>query len=461
MQENKRKGVGSSPETELAFPARPYPSFGGVRLPHIKGTENMETELLPLPERVTISMQQHVGAPCEPLVKAGDHVDVGQPIGDSSAYVSAPVHSSVSGTVSAITELLLPSGQKTKAVVIDADGKQTMWENIRPPKVTNVRELCDAVRQSGLVGLGGAGFPAHVKLNIPKGKSVDTLIINGAECEPYLTADYREMVECGDMVLEGIYTLKHLLGIKRVIIGVESNKPNAIRILTRIADEQALDPEDEVRVLKLATSYPQGAEKVLINCCTGRRVPKGKLPVDVGCIVMNITSVAFIAKYLRDGVPLINKRLTVDGSAVVQPMNVLAPVGTPISDIIDFCGGYRTEPRKILMGGPMMGIAVYDDNTPILKQNNGLLVLASKDVIEEEPTDCIRCGRCVSACPMQLQPLTIEKRVAMRDIEALESHSIMTCIECGSCAFVCPARRKLVQYMRMGKTLLRKAGEKK
>lgn len=460
MQQDKKKGS-SSPEAELTFPTRPYPSFGGVRLPHIKGTENMETELLPLPERVIISMQQHVGAPCEPAVKVGDHVDVGQLIGDSTAYVSAPVHASVSGTVSAITELLLPSGQKAKAVVIDSDGLQTMWSGIKPPKVNNIDDLCKAVRESGLVGLGGAGFPAHVKLNIPKDKSVDTLVINGAECEPYLTADYREMVECGDMVMEGIYTLKKLLGLKRVIIGVEANKPKAIEILTDIADGNDLDPDDEVRVLRLKTSYPQGAEKVLINCCTGRRVPKGKLPVDVGCIVMNITSIAFIAKYLKDGVPLINKRLTVDGSAVVQPMNVLAPVGTPIADIIDFCGGYRTEPRKMLMGGPMMGTAVFDENTPILKQNNGILVLAAKDVLEEEPTDCIRCGRCVSACPMQLQPLTIEKRVAMRDIEALERHSIMTCIECGSCAFVCPARRKLVQYMRMGKTLLRKAGEKK
>jgi len=459
MRQNIRNSHSS--ENELTFPTRPFPSFGGVRLPHIKGTEKMETELLPLPERVVISMQQHVGAPCEPVVKPGDHVDVGQVIGDSDAYVSAPIHASVSGTVSAISELLLPSGQKAKAVVIDADGKQTMWSGIKPPRVKNAADLCAAVRASGLVGLGGAGFPAHVKLNIPKGKSVDTLIINGAECEPYLTADYREMVECGDMVLEGIYTLKELLGIKRVIIGVESNKPDAIRILTDIADGNDRDPDDEVRVLKLATSYPQGAEKVLINCCTGRRVPKGKLPVDVGCIVMNITSVSFIAKYLRDGVPLINKRLTVDGSAVVQSMNVMVPVGTPISDIIEFCEGYRTEPRKILMGGPMMGIAVFDDSTPILKQNNGLLVLSARDVIEDDATDCIRCGRCVSACPMQLQPLTIEKRVAMRDIEALERHSIMTCIECGSCAFVCPARRKLVQYMRMGKTLLRKAGEKK
>lgn len=457
MQQGETNSVGG----DLSFPVRPYNGYGGVRLPHIKGTENMETELLPLPEKVVISMQQHVGAPCEPIVKVGDTVEVGQPIGDSPAFVCAPIHASVSGTVTAITELMLPSGQKAMAVVIEADGKQTMWSEIRPPRVTNATELCAAMRQAGLVGLGGAGFPAHVKLSIPKGKSVDTLIINGAECEPYLTADYREMVECGEDVLEGVYKVKKLLGIRRVIIGVEGNKPAAIRILSRIAYDEERDPNNEVRVLKLKQSYPQGAEKVLINACTGRRVPKGKLPVDVGCIVMNITSVAFIAKYLRDGVPLINKRLTIDGSAVVQPMNVLAPIGTPISDIIDFCGGYRTEPRKILMGGPMMGIAMFDENMPILKQNNGILVLAAKDVLEDEPTDCIRCGRCVAACPMQLQPLTIEQRVAAGDAEALERHSVMTCIECGSCAFVCPARRKLVQYMRMGKALLRKAGEKK
>lgn len=452
---------GMQPELGLQFPSRPFSGHGGVALPHLKGTEDFESQTISLPKKVIISMQQHVGAPCEPTCKVGDTVCVGQPIGDSTAFVGAPIHASVSGRVTAISELLLPSGQRTKAVEIEADGLQTLWEGISAPKIESIGDLCAAVRQSGLVGLGGAGFPAHVKLTIPEGKSVDTLIINGAECEPYLTADYREMVEHADDVMDGVYTLKRLLGVERVIIGVEANKPKAIEILSKIAYNEERDPLNHVRVLKLKAQYPQGAEKVLINSCTGRRVPTGKLPVDVGCIVMNITSVAFISRYLRDGIPLISKRLTVDGSAVIEPKNVIVPIGTPISDIIKFCGGYKAEPRKLLMGGPMMGITMYTEDTPILKQNNGILAFAAEDADERESTECIRCGRCVAACPMNLYPLTIENKVKRRDAEGLEKANVMTCMECGSCAFVCPAHRKLVQYMRMGKTILRKAGERK
>ncbi|MBQ4312671.1 MAG: RnfABCDGE type electron transport complex subunit C, partial [Clostridia bacterium] len=365
---------------ELFFPKKPFRGYGGVQLPHLKGTENCESEILPLPSKVVISMQQHVGPPCEPLVKAGDTVEVGQPIGDNKAYICAPIHASVSGTVTAISEIMLPSGVKTKAVVIESDGKQTVWSGVKPPQINNVRDLCAAVRASGLVGLGGAGFPAHVKFDIPEGKSADTLVINGAECEPFLTADYREMVECGEDVLEALYFIKDIMGIERVIIGVESNKPEAIRILTEIADNVDRDPDDIVRVLKIKTSYPQGAEKVLINSCTGRRVPKGKLPIDVGCIVMNISTISFIAKYLKTGMPLVTKRLTVDGGAILEPKNVIAPIGTPISDIVAFCGGYKAEPRKLLMGGPMMGLAMYDEDTPILKQNNGIVIFAADGV---------------------------------------------------------------------------------
>lgn len=453
--------MGNQQNGELFFPNRPFQGYGGVSLPHLKGTENLPSEIIPLPERVIISMQQHVGAPCEPVVAVGDHVDIGQLVGDSKAFISAPIHASVSGTVAAIGELMLPNGQKTKTVVIDADGKQTMWKGIKPPKIKNVKELSEAVRASGLVGLGGAGFPAHVKFSIPEGKHADTLIINGAECEPFLTADYREMIEDPGHVLRSIYFIKKILDIHRVIIGIESNKPEGIRVLSEIAYNDERDPLNEVRVLPLKASYPQGAEKVLINSCTGRRVPRGKLPIDVGCIVMNIATISFISKYLATGVPLINKRVTVDGTAIVNPKNVIAPIGTPIADIIDFCGGYKTDPRKLLMGGPMMGIAMFDETTPILKQNNGIVVFAREDVAETEPTDCIRCGRCAANCPMHLQPLLIEHYVRQGDVAALERHSLMTCIECGSCAYVCPAQRKLVQYMRMGKTLLRKAGEKK
>lgn len=441
---------------ELLFPERPFRGYGGVNLPHLKRTENCASEQLPLPKKVTISMQQHVGAPCTPTVKVGDTVKVGQVIGSSDAYVSAPVHSSVSGKVVELGKLLLPSGQQAQTVVIETDGEQTMYEGLRAPVIKNLDQLCAAVRESGLVGLGGAGFPAHVKLKVPEGKSVDTLIINGAECEPYLTSDYREMVESPQDILDGIALVKKILGVHRVIIGVESNKPEAIRILSEIAA-----PDDEVQVLRLKAQYPQGAEKMLIRSCTGRRVPKGKLPADVGCVVMNVTSIAFISRYSKNGIPLISKRLTVDGSAIVEPKNVIVPIGAPVGDIIAFCGGFRCEPRKILMGGPMMGIAMFTLDTPILKQNNGLLALGSASVDEASSTECIRCGRCVAACPMHLQPITIESKVEQRDVEALERYSVMSCMECGSCAFVCPARRKLTQYMRMGKAIVRKAGEKK
>lgn len=441
------------------FPKRPFKTFGGVHVPHRKNTAFFETETLPTPEKVIIPMQMHIGAPCEPLVKVGDRVRIGQPIGDSKAFVSAPIHSSVAGTVMAIGDILMPGGVRCKTVeIVTGDEEQVMWEGIKPPTITNQTELVDAVRASGLVGLGGAGFPVSVKLSIGE-KKVDTIIINGAECEPYLTADMREMLENTRDVIDGIALLRRCYpNIKRVIIGVESNKPTAIECLSRIAEEN--DPDDVVRVLKLRASYPQGAEKVLIQACTGRRVPKGKLPLDVGCIVMNITSVAFLARYAKTGIPLISKRVTVDGSSVLTPKNVLAPIGTPIGDLLKFCGGYKEMPRKLIMGGPMMGNALYDANMPIIKQTNGLLALASRDVDERGETECIRCGHCVAACPMRLQATSIERAVKIGDCTELERLSVNTCMECGCCAFSCPAKRPLVQYMRLGKTMLKNNGKK-
>lgn len=446
---------GLTPVDQLEFPRRPHHTYGGAHVPHKKGTHFTESEHLPLPKKVIIAMQQHIGAPCTPCVKVGDEVKVGQVIGDSAAFVGAPIHASVSGKVTAIGEVLLPSGQRTATVEIESDGEQIMWEGIKPPKVEILDDLVKAVRASGLVGLGGAGFPAAVKLNIGD-KKVDTLIINGAECEPYLTADFREMIENTNDVIEGVYLLMNLLKVDRVIIGVESNKPTAIELLTSIAADDIRDPEDRVRVLKLKASYPQGAEKVLIQACTGRRVPKGKLPIDVGCVVMNITSVAFIARYVRTGIPLIEKRVTVDGGAILAPKNIIAPVGTPVADLLAFCGGYKSQPRKLLMGGPMMGHALYDTSMPILKQTNGIVALTPAQVDEREETDCIRCGRCVSACPMHLQPTLIEHAMRAQDKDALDRLSAMTCMECGTCAYTCPAKRPLVQYMRLAKAELRK-----
>ena len=443
----------------LSFPKKPFRTHGGAAVPHRKNTAQLQTAVLPCPDQVTIPMQQHVGAPCRPLVKVGDTVDVGQKIGDSDAYVSAPIHASISGKVTAITQATLPGGQRTDAVVIQSDGEMRVSPDVKPPKVDSAESLCRALRESGLVGLGGAGFPAHVKLNVPKDKHIDTLIINAAECEPYITADNREAIENAQSVLEGVYIIRDLLHIDRVIIAVENNKPDVIETLTRIADNPERDPDDNVRVLPLRARYPQGAEKVLVKSCTDRVIPLGKLPADVGCIVMNITSVAFVADYLRTGMPLVKKRVTVDGSAIQHPQNVLVPVGTKISDLVAFCGGWKAEPAKLLMGGPMMGLALTGDDLPILKQNNGLLAFAEGDAVLPEPTTCIRCGRCVAGCPMDLMPTQLEKYAELGDVDALNRYGVMCCMECGTCAYNCPANRPLVQAIRMGKALVKKGGK--
>ena len=444
----------------LTFPEKPFRTHGGAAVPHHKNIAQAESAVLPCPAQVTIPMQQHVGAPCKPLVKVGDLVQVGQKIADSDAFVSAPIHASISGKVSAVTKVMLPGGQYTEAVVIDSDGQMTVSPEVRPPKADTLEDFLKAVRESGLVGLGGAGFPAHVKLNVPKDKHLDTLIVNGAECEPYITADNREALENSWAVLSGVYTLLELLKLERVIIAVESNKPKVIETLRRIADNKENDPEDRVRVLPLKARYPQGAEKVLVQACTNRIIPLGKLPADVGCLVMNITSVAFLADYLKTGMPLVKKRVTIDGSAVAQPQNVIVPIGAKIADVIQFCGGYKTPPRKLLMGGPMMGIALTDDSLPILKQNNGILAFAEADAALPKATACIRCGRCVAGCPMHLMPTLLEKYAELGNTEELDRLGAMCCMECGTCAYNCPAGRPLVQAIRMGKALLRNGGKK-
>lgn len=417
---------------------------------------------MPPPERVILPMQQHLGAPCVPTVKKGDTVFVGTVVGDSDAYVSAPVHASVSGTVEELTTVMLTGGQMTQAVVIRSDGKMEKDPAIYPPAaITTKEELAAAARSAGLVGLGGAGFPAHVKLNVPEGKQIDTLIVNVAECEPYVTSDHREALENGKNVLEGIYKVKEILEVQRVLIAVEDNKPDVIQRLSEIAGDPQRDPLDQVRVLPLKSRYPQGAEKVLVQACTGRKVPEGKLPADVGCLVMNIGSISFLASYMRTGMPLTLKRVTLDGSAIAHPQNVIVPVGTPIKDVVAFCGGYKAEPKKLIMGGPMMGVAITSDELPILKQNNAILAFDEREAALRQPTACIRCGRCVAACPMQLMPTKLEQAAERKDTEALQSLHVMTCMECGCCSFSCPAGRRLVQAIRLGKSYVRKAGGKK
>lgn len=433
---------------------------GGVLVDHHKDTKDMATVRITPPERVILPMQQHIGAPCSPVVKVGDHVDVGQLIADSDKYVSAPIHASISGKVTSVADVKVANGRMVPAVTIENDGEMTLFEGIAPPTVNNKEDLIKAIRNSGLVGLGGAGFPSHVKFNLPEDKEIDTLVINAAECEPFITVDYRECIENTRNIVDGVYLLKRILGFKNIIIAVEDNKPDAIKILKEIADMDD-HTDNVVKVMTLKSKYPQGAEKMMVQSATGRIVPMGKLPADVGCVVANVGSVAFIARHVRTGRPIISRTLTVSGSAIANPMNVRVPIGIEASKVIEFCGGFKKEPVKIIAGGPMMGTALIDTDVPILKSNNALLAFADEVVTNKKERACIHCGRCVDACPMSLIPTDIEAMAMNKDAESLIKAGIMGCMECGSCAFSCPAGKPLVQYMRLGKDVVREAGAKK
>ncbi len=427
---------------------------GGAHTPHFKNTAELSTEKMPSPNKIFLPMQQHIGAPCEPVVAVGDIVKVGQIIGNSDKPVSAPIHSGVSGVVSEIIPYKLTNGQSCKCVVIQSDGKDEIHESVKPRKVETPEDLVSAARDCGLVGLGGAGFPAHIKLSPKSETKINTLIINAAECEPYITSDYRECIESTDDILNGLYLIKKILNIDNVIIGVEDNKPKAIEEMLKIATDSK-DIDDTVKVMKLKSRYPQGAEKVLIYTATGRKLPLGKLPADVGCIVMNVTSVAVLYRFISTGMPLIRKRITVDGSVISSPKNLSVVIGTPINDVIDYCGGFKAEPGKILYGGPMMGICVADTSAPVLKQNNAILAFNAADAAMQKPTACISCGRCIRTCPMNIMPAFIESAYNANDLAMAEKYGVAYCIECGSCAFGCPARRPLTQVMRLTKAALR------
>lgn len=432
---------------------------GGVHVLHNKITAEVETVRMPVPAKVVLPMSQHIGAPCTPTVQKGDHVYAGQVIGDSDKFVSAPIHASISGTVTAISDIKLANGRVSQAVTITSDGEMQYLGTLTPPTVTNKQELLAAVRASGLVGLGGAGFPTHVKLNVPADKNVDTLIVNAAECEPYITVDYRECLKHSEEIIDGVYKIAEILGIKSVVIAVEDNKPEAIKILKQVADSD-IERGNLVRLMTLKSRYPQGAEKMMVLSVTGRKVPEGGLPADVGCIVMNVASVAFLSRYLKTGRPLISRSVTVSGDCIKTPKNVRVPIGTSIKDIIEFCDGFTEEPAKILSGGPMMGQAIVDTDIPLIKSNNAVLALSKKAVKAKPENACIRCGRCHAACPMSLIPTKIEKLTALRDAEGLKAAGVSVCMECGSCAWSCPAGKPLVQYMRLAKEIMREEGVK-
>lgn len=419
--------------------------LNGIKLRHRKNTEDFSTVSMPVPVKIKLPMSMHMGVPCTPLVKTGDMVKVGQKIGSTDAPFSIPVHSGISGKVTAVSDYQTAGGAVCKAVEIESDGQQEISEEVKKPVVSDRQSFINAVRESGLCGLGGAGFPTHIKLN-PK-TPVDTLVINAAECEPYITADYREMLENTEDILNGIRLVMNQLGIKNAKIAIEANKPQAIEKFSGLVKD-----DSSVETVTLPSSYPQGAEKVIIYNSTGRIVKEGQLPSDVGVMVLNVSTAAFIYRYIQTGMPLVTRRITVDGNAVGEPKNVLAVVGTPVIDILNFCKTDIESVKKVISGGPMMGMSIPDLTMPVTKTTNALLAFKTYD--ERKTSACIRCGRCVSACPLGLMPAEIEKAYKIKNIDDLKALKVTLCMNCGSCTYVCPANRKLAETNQLAKFLI-------
>ena len=426
----------------------------GVHVPHRKNTDQILPVSMPAPSTVTIPMSMHIGAPAKPVVKVGDLVKVGTLIAEAGGFVSAPIHASVSGKVTKITDYLLSSGTTVPAVVIESDGEMTPAETVIPPVVNSRESLLEAIRNSGVVGLGGAGFPTHVKFNVDPDR-IEYLVINGAECEPYVTSDTRTMLDRVADMKRALLAMNEYFGIKDIVIGIENNKKAAIKSMMSLMKEMAAEGKCRFTVKALPAVYPQGGEKVLIYHTVGRTVPVGKLPIDVGCIVVNCTTVAAIGAYLETGMPLVEKCVTVDGGAVKEPKNVIVPIGTAMADVFDFCGGLTETPDKVVYGGPMMGITVPDTTAPILKNTNAILALTKKETKLPKTTACIRCGSCLNTCPFSLSPAQIARAYDKRDAVALDALSVNACMECGCCSFVCPANRPLVQTNKLAKQFLK------
>ena len=419
----------------------------GVKVPHHKETAGSVPVRMDPPQIAVYPMVQHIGAPAIPAVKPGDAVYVGTLLAEAGGAVSAPIYSGVSGTVAKAEDALLSDGRTVPAVVVKSDGQMTPDPTLTPPVVTDRDSFLAAVRESGVVGLGGAGFPTGVKLAVRDPAAVRQIVINGAECEPYITSDTRTMLDRTDELASGLRLLQKYIQPEKIIFAIEKNKRACVQAMREIAPEG-------VEVRALPTVYPQGAEKVLIYHTTGKVVPEGGLPIDVGVVVMNCTTLAAIARYIATGMPLTEKCITVAGSAVAEPKNVIAPIGTKVGDVFSFCGGFAKDPAKVLYGGPMMGISVPSLDVPVLKQTNALLAFDETDAAPPRVTACIGCGRCTNTCPFGLAPVAIAAANETGDMEALEKLHANLCMECGCCAFVCPARRPLVQQNKLAKAAL-------
>lgn len=401
-----------------------------------------------------IAMSQQLGSPSEVIVNPGDTVREGMLIGKSTGFISGNIHSPVPGKVKEITDIYLPNGNTSKAVVIEMEGEfdrlgkeviETSWDHF------SGKELVEIIDSNGIVGLGGATFPANVKLTIPRGKKARFLVINGVECEPYLTADHRLMLEKADQIIEGIKITASIIKPEKLIIGIEINKENAIKSIKEAAARAEMDLE----VIALKVKYPQGDEKQLLKAVTGKEVPSGALPIEIGCVVLNVGTVNAVYEAVVLGKPLIERVLTVSGGAIKNPQNLKARIGTPIRSLIEECGGFVEDPVKVLVGGPMMGFTIYDLDTPVTKGTSGILALSAKEVKGAVQTACISCGRCISACPMGLNPTTLFKYIDHSDYESADNIGLMDCKECGSCGYVCLARIPLIQGFRLGKRMLR------
>jgi len=416
---------------------------------HKELSESRAIETATVPDRVVIPLSQHIGAPCQALVAVGDQVKRGQVVGKVDAFVSAPVHATVSGKVVAIAPFPHTLGRDVPSVVIENDGKDE-WvdgtEGVEDYMALDGPALKEKVKAAGIVGMGGATFPTHVKLSPPDEKPIDHVILNGAECEPYLTADHRLMLERSDDVIAGLKIVMKILGVTKGAVGIETNKPDAIAVM-----EKAVAQEPGIEVVALVTKYPQGAEKMLIKAVTGREVPAGGLPMDVGCVVQNIGTAVAMAEAVRLGRPLTERVVTVTGHGITEPKNLLVRIGTPIAHLIKLCGGFRYDGGKVIAGGPMMGMAQPNLDAPVIKGTSGVLVLTPEESQVEPYGPCIRCARCVDACPMGLQPSTLSVLAEKGFYEDTKDYHLMDCFECGTCSFVCPSKRPIVQWIKLAK----------
>ena len=424
---------------------------GGIHPPYNKEyTKDKALEIAKEPSTVYIPLQQHIGAPCKAIVNVGDLVKVGQKIGEQQGYISCNVHSSVSGKVKAIKQHEV-SGGSSLCIIIENDFKGELHESVKPKgnlEDLSKDEIIEIIKEAGIVGMGGATFPSHVKLSPPPDANIDTVILNGAECEPYLTADHRLMIENPEDVVFGLKVLMKVLNVKKGFIGIEANKPDAIKAIENIVKEN-----DNIEVVSLEVKYPQGAEKQLIYACTKREVPSGSLPSSVGVVVNNVATAAQVAKTIKTGMPLIERICTVTGSCITDPKNLIIKTGTLVSEIIEQCGGYRKDKKlgKLIMGGPMMGIAQYTDAIATNKGTSGILCLSEEESKAPKVQNCLRCGRCTNICPAFLQPLYISAYSLKDDFESANKFRVLDCIECGSCSFICPSGRPLLESIRNAK----------